>query len=83
MENQRENVSKRLKTVAQQQNEAIENDNFEEADHLEVVTMELNENVNSQIFSSKTHSCWNSIENLKSKLMIVNWSMLILKKKSK
>lgn len=43
LETQREGISKKLKTVAQQQNEAIENDNFEEADHLEVVTMELNE----------------------------------------
>lgn len=46
LENQREGISKKLRTVAQQQNEAIENDNFEEADHLEVVTMELNETVN-------------------------------------
>jgi len=48
LETQREGISKKLKTVAQQQNEAIENDNFEEADHLEVVTMELNETVNFQ-----------------------------------
>jgi len=45
LESQRENVSRKLKNVAQQQNQAIENDNFEEADHLEVVTIELNETV--------------------------------------
>jgi len=43
LEGQRENISKKLRNVAQQQNEAIENDNFEEADHLEVVTIELND----------------------------------------
>jgi hypothetical protein len=37
-----------LKQVANQQNEAIENDNFEEADHLEVVIIELNESVRNK-----------------------------------
>lgn len=49
LETQRENTSKKLKQVANQQNEEIENDNFEEADHLEVVIIELNESVNKDI----------------------------------
>lgn len=45
LESQRDGIAKKLKLVAQQQNEAIEKDNFEEADHLEVVIVELNETV--------------------------------------
>ena len=49
MENQKENMSRKLKNVHQQQEEAIEGENFEEADHLEVVILELNETVSSNV----------------------------------
>ena len=45
MEDQKENMSRRLRQVSNQQNEAIEKENFEDADHLEVVILELNETV--------------------------------------
>ena len=74
-------MSRRLRQVSNQQNEAIEKENFEDADHLEVVILELNETVtkNGKIYVIN----FNSLETLRNKLTIVNLNMLTLKERSK
>lgn len=45
LEHEKENITRKIKNITRQQEEAIENDNFDLADQLEAVISQLNENV--------------------------------------